>query len=68
MNTHMRVTSRKTLKLFTMKIQIVLGLGKCSNAEILIDGENYITCMIDNPNFTSVTITEALTAGKDNAF
>ena len=51
-----------------MKIQIVLGLGKCSNAEILIDGENYITCMIDNPNFTSVTITEALTAGKDNAF
>ena len=47
-----------------MKIQIVLGLGSCSNAQVLIDGDHYVTCMTGNTYFAPTAITEVLTACK----
>lgn len=47
-----------------MKIQVVLGLGRCSNAQVLIDGDQYVTCMTGNPYFAAPAVTEAVTASK----
>jgi hypothetical protein len=45
-----------------MKIQVVLDIGGCSNAQILIDGDRYVTSMTDNPYFASTAIAELLTS------
>ena len=34
-----------------MKVQVVLKLGSCSNAQVLINGDHYVNCMTGNPHF-----------------
>lgn len=43
-----------------MKIQVVLGLGSCSNAQVLINGDHYVTCMTGNAYFAAAPIVQAL--------
>jgi hypothetical protein len=47
-----------------MKVKVVLGLGKCSNAQVLVDGDNYTTSMTGNPHFAATSIVEQVTATK----
>ncbi len=44
-----------------MKIQVVLSLGSCSNAQVLIDGDRYVTSMTGNTYFAPAAITDILT-------
>ena len=60
----MRVTSHQTFKLIVMKIQVVLSLGSCSNAQVLIEGDRYMTSMTGNAYFTPPAIVEVITACK----
>jgi hypothetical protein len=57
---HMQVTSLKIFNLFVMKIIVVLGLGDCSNAQVLIDGDRYVANMTGNAHFAAAPIVEQI--------
>lgn len=44
-----------------MKIQVTLNLGKKSNAELLVDADNYIACITGDPLFPAGEFTPLLT-------
>lgn len=60
----MRVTSHKLLNILVMKVQVVLGLGDCSNAQVLIDGDYYVASMTGSTYFPPAVFTEVLTVVK----
>jgi hypothetical protein len=39
-----------------MKVKVVLRLASSSNAQVLIDGDRYVTCMTGNAHFTDTGI------------
>ncbi len=47
-----------------MKIQIALNLSSTNNAQILIDGDHYMTCMTGNLHFAAADIVAQVTATK----
>ncbi len=49
-----------------MKIQIVLNLKECSNAEILIAGDHFVTDMTGNSHFTLADIVAQVTVVKND--
>jgi hypothetical protein len=47
-----------------MKIKVVLGLADCSNAQVLVKGDDYTTCMTGNLRFAAIPIVEQVTKTK----
>jgi hypothetical protein len=48
-----------------MKVKVVLGLAKRSDAQVLIDGDKYTTSMTGNDHFTEASVVEQVNTAKD---
>ena len=41
-----------------MKIKVALKLASCSNSQVLVNGDHYVTCMTGNAHFAAVSIVD----------